>query len=92
MSQSPRAIKPTDKRIDYLVRAKQARQVKNQRRQMSLGFVTESQAWAADGKIQAPASGNSPARNSITKRIMTSQDEASTRRSIDGQTRNSRTF
>ena len=36
MSQSPRGISPTDRRVDYLVKAKAARQMKNEhRRKMS---------------------------------------------------------
>ena len=40
MSQSPRAVKVTDKRVDYLFKAKQARMEKRQL------------AWATNGNVR----------------------------------------
>ena len=61
MSQSPGAVKPTDKRVDYLFKAKQARFEKRQNRQMSIGGggIRGSQEWAANGNIQGSPRGSS---------------------------------
>ena len=72
MSQSPRSIKATDKRIDYLVKAKKARNEKNHQR-MSVGGITtnDQTAWAASGNIRispSPRQINSVERGSGTKR------------------------
>ena len=72
MSQSPRSIKATDKRIDYLVKAKKARNEKNNQRASLGGITTNDQtAWAASGNIrvsQSPRQFASVERGSGAKR------------------------